>query len=97
MNFKFLTAIALAMPIFAFSANSAATTVKFDAPPSKLNKDVMFAFQNRKSAEKFTEKVCHAKGNREHPLGGKWRQSPRKCAPHGSVCVEPTGCFFVCI
>lgn len=61
MNFKFLTAIALAMPIFAFSANSAATTVKFDAPPSKLNKDVMFAFQNRKSAEKFTEKVVTQK------------------------------------
>lgn len=60
MNLKLLTAFALALPMFAFAAG-ATSTVKFDAPVKSLNKDVMYAFQNRKSAQGFTEKVVSQK------------------------------------
>lgn len=60
MNFKFLTAIALAIPAFTFAAG-ASSTIKFDAPPKSLDKDVMYALQNRKSAQGFTEKVVSQK------------------------------------
>ena len=57
MKFKFLAVLALSIPMFAFAADA----IKFDAPPTKLNKDVMQAFSTRKSAKSFTEKVVPQK------------------------------------
>ncbi|MCQ2122620.1 MAG: nitroreductase family protein [Fibrobacter sp.] len=63
MKLKTILALALACCTFAFAAAKPelAKTIKFDAPPKSLNADVMFALQNRKSAQGFTEKVVSYK------------------------------------
>lgn len=60
MNLKFLATFAFVIPMCTFAAG-ATNSVKFDAPVKTLNKDVMYAFQNRKSGSDFTEKVVSQK------------------------------------
>lgn len=57
MNFRILAIATLVFPLFALAAD----TIKFDAPPAKLDKDIMQAFNARKSAQGFTEKVVSMK------------------------------------
>lgn len=63
MKLKTILAIALALPMMALATAKPelAKTIKFDAPPKSLNADVMYALQNRKSAQSFTEKVVPMK------------------------------------
>jgi hypothetical protein len=53
MKLRLLPIVALMLPLMALSAE-VGDVVKFDAPPTKVGRDVMQAFSNRKSSTGFS-------------------------------------------